>query len=89
MSEHDWTEVIGALGIFALLITVITTVIVQLSRNWRTRMAAGRDGDYRALAEAAVRAQAGTEHQLTELATRLAAMETRMASLERVLKDVE
>ncbi|GIG89047.1 hypothetical protein [Plantactinospora endophytica] len=89
MSEHDWTEVVGAFGVFALIITVVTTTIIQIARTKRTKMAAGRKEDYRKLAETAVRAQEGTEHRLAELGSRLASMEARMTSLERVLKDVE
>jgi hypothetical protein len=89
MSEHDWTEVVGAFGVFALLTTVITTIIVQVARTWRAKAILAREDRYKTLAEAAVRTQEGTERQLAELGNRLAAMETRMSSLERVLKDVE
>ncbi|MBE1486081.1 hypothetical protein [Plantactinospora soyae] len=89
MSEHDWTEVVGAFGVFVLLTTVVTTIIVQLARTLRARAILAREDKYKTLAETAVRTQEGTERQLAELGSRLAAMETRMTSLERVLKDVE
>lgn len=89
MNTDDWTEIVGVVGLFVLVIAVILTVIIQVSRTLRARMAAGREGEYKALAEAAVRTQEGTERQLAELGGRLAAMESRMTSLERVLKDVE
>jgi hypothetical protein len=89
MSEHDWTEVVGAFGIFTLLTTVITTIIVQLARSSRAKAILAREDMYKTLAETAIRTQEGTERQLAELGSRLATMETRMTSLERVLKDVE
>ncbi|HYN95661.1 MAG TPA: hypothetical protein VES42_17580 [Pilimelia sp.] len=89
MSEHDWTEVVGAIGIFALLTTVITVTIVQLATSWRAKAALAREGAYRELAEAAVRAQEATERQLGQLNGRLAALEARVGSVERVLKEVE
>ena len=89
MSGQDWTEVVGAIGLFALVITVILTIIVQVARTWRAKAALAREGEYRKLAETAVRTQEGIERQLTEVGSRLAEMQSRMASLERVLKDVE
>lgn len=82
MSEHDWTEVVGAIGIFTLLTAVITVTIVQLATSWRAKAALGREAEYRTLAETAVRTQESTERQLAELNTRL-------RSLERILKEVE
>ncbi|GAA3769587.1 hypothetical protein GCM10022225_65470 [Plantactinospora mayteni] len=89
MSEHDWTEVVGAVGLFALVISVITTIIVQVARTWRAKAVLAREGEYKRLAETAVRTQEGTERQLAELGSRLSQMEARMTSLERVLKEVE
>ncbi|MFY1688900.1 hypothetical protein [Plantactinospora sp. WMMB782] len=96
MNGNDWAgmsddviEVVGAIGLFALVIIVVTTVVIQVFRTRRARMAANRADRYEALAETAVRSQQNTERQLTEVGARLAAMEARMVSLERVLKDVE
>jgi hypothetical protein len=87
--SDDWIEVVGAIGLFTLIITVIITVIIQIFRTVRARMAAGRADEYETLAQTAVRGQQTTERQLAEIGDRLTAMEARMASLERVLKDVE
>jgi len=89
MSEHDWTEVVGAIGIFTLLTVVITVTIVQLATSWRAKAALAREDGYRSLAESAVRTQEGTERQLAELGNRLTELDARMTSLERILKDVE
>ncbi|MGN9810979.1 hypothetical protein ACTMSW_16660 [Micromonospora sp. BQ11] len=89
MSEHDWTEVIGAVGIFTLLISVITVTIVQVAKTRRARAAGAREDGYRRLAEMSVQAQESNAQLLAALNGRLTGMESRLESLERVLKDVD
>ncbi|MFF0466962.1 hypothetical protein ACFYPX_05895 [Micromonospora zamorensis] len=89
MSEHDWTEVVGAVGIFALLITVFAVSVVQLAKTRRTRLESARADDYRRLAETAAQAQAENARLLAAMDGRLGGMETRMTTLERVLREVE
>ncbi|WP_406036394.1 hypothetical protein OG799_18085 [Micromonospora sp. NBC_00898] len=89
MSGQDWTEVIGAIGLFALVIAVVTTIIVQVARTFRARAVLAHEGEFRKLSETAVQTQQGIEHQLTEVAGRLAAIESRMDSMEHVLRTVE
>ena len=89
MSEHDWTEVVGAIGIFTLLVSVITVTIVQVAKTRRARAAGAREEEYRRLAQTAVEAQAASARVLAALDGRLGGMEARLVSLERVLKDVD
>ncbi|MFG1897707.1 hypothetical protein ACGFIP_27215 [Micromonospora zamorensis] len=89
MSEHDWTEVVGAIGIFALIISVFTVTVVQLAKTRRTRLELARADDYRRLAETAAQAQAENARLLAAMDGRLGGMETRMTTLERVLLEVE
>ncbi|MET7960441.1 hypothetical protein ABZ356_06810 [Micromonospora zamorensis] len=89
MSEHDWTEVVGAIGIFALIISVFTVTVVQLAKTRRTRLELARADDYRRLAETATQAQAENARLLAAMDGRLGGMETRMTTLERVLREVE
>ncbi|MDO3701453.1 hypothetical protein Q3W71_07135 [Micromonospora sp. C28SCA-DRY-2] len=89
MSEHDWTEVVGAIGIFTLLVSVITVTIVQAAKTRRARTAGVREEEYRRLVDSAVQAQESNARMLAALDGRLNGMETRLGSLERVLKDVE
>lgn len=89
MSDHDWTEVVGAVGIFALLITVFAVSVVQLAKTRRTRLELARADDYRRLAETATQAQAENARLLAAMDGRLGGMETRMTTLERVLREVE
>ncbi|MEU7612472.1 hypothetical protein [Micromonospora sp. NPDC049204] len=89
MSGHDWTEVVGAIGIFAFLVSVVTVTIVQLAKTRRARYEASRADDYRRLAEQAAQAQAENARLLAAMDGRLAGMETRMTTVERVLVEVD
>lgn len=89
MSDHDWTEVVGAIGIFGFLISVVTVTVVQFAKTRRARYETTRADDYRRLAETAAQAQAENTRLLTALDGRLGGMETRMATLERVLREVD
>ncbi|MEO3772849.1 hypothetical protein [Micromonospora sp. B9E7] len=89
MSEHDWTEVVGAIGIFGFLISVVTVTVVQLAKTRRARYEADRANDYRRLAETAAQAQAENARLLAAMDGRLGGMETRMTTLERVLREVD
>lgn len=89
MSDHDWTEVVGAIGVFALLISVFTVTVVQIAKTRRARYEADRADDYRRLAETAAQAQAENARLLAAMDGRLGGMETRMTTLERVLREVD
>ncbi|WP_086822906.1 hypothetical protein [Streptomyces sp. NRRL B-24572] len=82
MSGSDWTEVVGAAGLFLLITIVITVVVWQLGATHRAKAALAREGEYRRLAEAAVDVQQRTERQLEKVRERL-------ESMERILKEVE
>ncbi|MBB2740555.1 UNVERIFIED_ORG: nitrate/nitrite-specific signal transduction histidine kinase [Microbispora rosea subsp. rosea] len=89
MSGHDWTEVVGAVGLFALITTVISVTVVQLAATWRAKVTLAREAEYRKLAEGAAQAQEATERRLAELGERFGQMQTRLASIERILEQVE
>ncbi|ADI11406.1 MULTISPECIES: hypothetical protein [Streptomyces] len=89
MDGHDWTEVVGAFGLFALVTTVLTTVIWQFAATRRAKVQVVRELEYRKLAESATAAQQATDERLKEISERLAEMQGRMDSLERILQTVE
>ncbi|KQZ16547.1 MULTISPECIES: hypothetical protein [Streptomyces] len=82
MNETDWQEVFGVIGAFTLVTVVITVIIWQFGANWRAKAVLAREEEYRKLAEQSLEAQQQTERQL-------AGIQTRMESLERILKEVE
>ena len=89
MDGHDWTEVVGAFGLFALVTTVLTTVIWQFAATRRAKVQVVRELEYRKLAESATAAQQATDERLKDISERLAEMQGRMDSLERILQTVE
>jgi hypothetical protein len=89
MGDGNALEVAGAIGIFVLLTTVITVTIWQIGSTWRAKLVVEREHAYRELAESAVRAQQDVDRRLAELADRLSTVDTRMVSVERILKEVE
>lgn len=85
----DWTQVAGAIGVFTLLTTVISVIIWQIATTRRAKVLLVREQEYRRIAEEGVATQQNTEHQLKDLGERLVEMQSRMASIERILQQVE
>jgi len=75
---------------FMLLVTAVTVVVIwQVAVSIRARATVSREQEYRRLADQAVGTQETAQRQLAELNDRMADIQARMASLERVLKEVE
>ena len=89
MTAQDWTEVVGAIGVFTLVIVVSTVSIWQFAITRRATATLAREQEYRDLAEAAVRTQQTTERLLAELVDRVTAAQSRLDSFERILREVE
>ncbi|GAA1633817.1 hypothetical protein [Actinoplanes couchii] len=88
-SSSDWTEVVGAVGMFALLITVIIVAAALLGARGRSRARQRRDSEYRELAERLVAGQESIAQQLVSANDQLAGLRTRIDRIETVLKQVE
>ncbi|MFD8497489.1 hypothetical protein [Amycolatopsis sp. NPDC059657] len=82
MNIRVWGEVAGVIGIFVLLTVVIAVAISQVAATWRAKAVLAREEEYRKLAERAVSSQENIERQLAD-------MQTRLKSVEKVLKEVE
>ena len=89
MSGHDWAEAVGAIGIFAFITTVITVIIVQVATTVRAKAAVAREDEYRKLAERALSLQEAIEKRLTTLDEQAGRTQTRLTSIEGILKQVE
>lgn len=89
MNSRGWQEVIGAVGIFGMVIVIVTIVVWNMAATWRARAILSRDYEYRTLAEKATRSQDAIEQKLTEIDEHLADLRTRVQSVERVLKEIE
>jgi hypothetical protein len=85
MNGHALAESIGAAGLF----TVLTVAIWQITATVRAKMLSPREGKYQKLAETSAAIQEHTDLQLREITLVLEDMRVRLASLERILKEVE
>jgi len=89
MNGNDWAEVVGAVGIFAFITTVVTVIIVQVATTIRAKATLTREDEYRKLAEKAVQLQEATEKRLVTLDEQAQQTQARLTSIERILKQVE
>jgi len=89
VTGQDWTEVVGAIGLFTLVITVVTVTIVQVATTVRAKATLAREAEYRKLAESAIETQQAIERQLAELKEHSGRTQDRLASIERILTQVE
>ena len=89
MSANDWTEVVGAVGVFTLITVVISVTVVQLSRTVRAKAALARESEYRKLAESSTGAQVVTEQRLAGLAGQVGQIQERLTAIENILRQVE
>lgn len=88
-SSSDWMEVVGAAGVFALLITLIIVTLTQVGAWMRARAQLSRETGYRQITEQVVTGQESLSRQLTEANEHLADLRNRMQHIETVLKQVE
>lgn len=89
MSGSDWTEVVGAVGLFALVIATLCTVIVQVAATARAKAVLARESEYRDLARASTDAQSAVERQLETLLAQSSTVRDRLDAIENILKAVE
>ena len=81
-SSSDWTEVVGAIGIFAVLLALIIVLLTQAGAWMRARMKLAREAEYRDLLERTHQSQESLSRQLTDI-------NLRIQNIETILKQVE
>jgi hypothetical protein len=89
VNEHEWPEVIGTIGFFALLIGVVLSLIWRSAFIKRVKLQYRHDDQYRALAAKAEESQTRLTEQLALVNDRLARIEAGNASIEQTLKVVD
>jgi HAMP domain-containing protein len=77
-----------AAAIAALIAVILVAVIWQLGGTSRARAAAARDDAYKDLAGRSTAAQAKTAEELERVAGELADLKSRLASMERLMREV-
>jgi hypothetical protein len=89
MGIRGWQEVVGVVGVFVLLTCVITVTIWQVAASVRAKANIAREQAYKELAERSVTTQENVEGLLAEARTQVADLQTRLAAVERILREVE
>lgn len=79
---NDYSEMGAAIAGILMMTTVITVLIWQIFGTWRARMAVSREEAYRQLAEKAITLQRRIAEDLTDV-------QTRMTAIERLMREVE
>lgn len=88
-----WQDIVFILGISLGALSIIASVIWMALRTWQVRMATqvdiAREAAYRKLAEEFQVAQQQTAAELRAVSDALTDLRGRVASIERILREVE
>lgn len=86
--DHVQSGMIMGAAVLTLSTIIIVTVIIQLSATWRAKSRLAREDEYRKLAEQATAASASAAAAGLRLADDVAEIKTRIASIEKLLREV-
>ena len=90
---EGWGSVILVVSVSVLVLVLVGVLIWQAFKTYQTKMAldtnSSHEAAYRALAEPATAAQQQANGQLIKLNEHVAELNARLASIERLLKQVE
>lgn len=90
---EGWGADVLAVTVTTLVLVLVGVLIWQVFKTYQTRLAvdahAAQEAAYRTLAERSIRAQEDAAEQLAHVHENVADLKTRVASIERILKDVE
>lgn len=84
----SWADVVFLLGGFTVILAAVAFVIWQIFATYRARAAIAREQAYQKLAESSARTQERIAEDLTKATRELEDLRTRMASVERMLREV-
>lgn len=88
MNTHLVTSIAG-MGFAILFIALIVVVIVALIKVWQTKVQTAKEEMYQKLAIDATEAHQESVRQQEKLIAELSEIKERLASIERILKEVE
>lgn len=90
---EGWGADLLTVSVSTLLLVLVGMVIWQVFKTYQTRLAVdahtAQEAAYRSLAERGARAQEQASEQLTLLQENVAELNSRVTSIERLLKEVE
>jgi hypothetical protein len=84
-NPEGWVAVAGALGFSAVIAVLIWSVMGVA----KARVAVSRELEYKKLAQQATEAQQSTADRLQTLVSDMAELRTKVASMEKLLREVE
>lgn len=87
MNTEAW-GMIFALVLFALITVLIVVVVWQGFATWRARASVAREEAYRKLAEQSAAAQQRTAEEEQKISEDLGDLRARVATIEKLLRDV-
>jgi cytochrome c-type biogenesis protein CcmH/NrfG len=90
---QGWGSVLLVVSVSVLVLVLVGVLIWQAFKTYQTKLtletSSSQEAAYRALAEQATAAQQQSNRQLTVLGEQVAELNTRLAAIERLLKQVE
>ena len=90
---EGWGSVIFIVSVTVAVIAMLTVVLWQVFRTWQARLASqvalARDEDYRALAEQSTTVQKRMAGEQERMAGDLGELRNRIASIEKLLAQVD
>ncbi|BCH25731.1 hypothetical protein [Mesorhizobium sp. L-8-3] len=86
--DHVQSGMIMGAAVLTLATIIIVTVIIQLSATWRARAQLAREDEYKKLAEQATAASTSAAAAGQRLADDISETKTRIASIEKLLREV-
>ena len=90
MSDHNMSEHLYLLTLYLFVaVPLLIFGMKYISAAYQARLRSLSDDAYRKLAADAVTAQAGNAATLSAVQSELSEIKTRMASVEKILKEVE
>lgn len=91
MMHHNQETIFGlaGMGFVILIIALVVVVVVSLMKVWQTKMKTTNEEVYQNQAAEVIEIQKESARLNEQLATELTEIKTRLASIERILKEVE
>ena len=80
---------IAGMGFVFLLLALFVVIVISLIKVWRTKIETTKEEMYKKLAIDAAEVQTETARQQEKLLEELADIKERLATIERILKEVE
>ena len=79
----------AGMGFALLLLVLLVVIIVALTKVWQSKIQSSKEDGFQKLATESIEIQKETAQLNQKLSVELTEVKTRLASIERILKEVE